>query len=864
MSSSNRLPLDIGKEISARELIRDYDSLGIPHFQRGLVWTDENTALLLESLYFNTPCGIIILWEAKDPRKEGIPLPSRPGALPRSGSRKPQYLIVDGQQRIRSLRTALGFFVGPLDTAKNESSGPGPLTPESGGSDGVWCLNLTRVPELAEFFGDDSALRFSMFCLSELTKEKAPRWKNLVPLSTFFGRTEADASGFIATARRGEVLRRIAEIPLTDRIQSLLKNKVFFLKILYEQQNNDISRGSHQAYNLPQVVALYNRINSAGKRVEAEEKAFATLVSLQPSTSEWLSDLFKDVHPEMSDSDLGRDGILKRRKERNFGFKLFMRTFIQVYAYHSRISLGSNSFSFDVINSASFQTKLKKYPENVQQLFERSRDIVKFVRDILGKGLNCDDLQTLPDTISLLPLFQILIRFKPLMKGEYAKVLQGLALRLLLAQNLTQERILGLVKLVNDAVNAKECFEKLEMDPKIEGSDALGKELGKRLKEANSLMNRYVLILYWLLRKRRACDFSYKNLSDDTRLRNELKGLHLEEGKEKVLEVGVTPEKQHIVPYGWLEKLYEIERRGRVSRHEVNNIGNITFISHDLNSIDKGLSDNAISLGNDPPENLAHHFLGEDVGKAYNDAKDLVKELLDKVKDKTQVTPAEREKAKKVFEEFCAQRRDLIQKAFVEWVEDLGPLTVPEGIEAEKRLFDPSRQDWVGDRGTLVPSVRRIISEKEFLDELGKVSPDAVKLVEWAIENAEGHQLKPDWGAQGVSLKYLDDNTGAFSFGQLCKDGSFWPIFWLPRFIKLGLPQEIALNYLDDIIGLIPGSYRKEVGYEHELKSQAIFCPIGTLKYLCLEKLLPVKEKWFEAIDRAIGRICKVQERTHR
>jgi hypothetical protein len=692
---------DIGKEISARELIRDYDSLGIPHFQRGLVWSDENTALLVESLYFSTPCGTIILWEAKNPEKEGIPLPTRPGALPRSGSRKPQYLIVDGQQRIRSLRTALGCFVEPLDTAKNESSGPGPLTPESGGSDGVWCLNLTRVPELAEFFGDDSALRFSMFCLSELTKEKAPRWKNLVPLSTFFGRTEADASGFIATARRGEVLRRIAEIPLTDRIQSLLKNKVFFLKILHEQQNNDISRGSHEANNLPQVVALYNRINSAGKRVEAEEKAFATLVSLQPSTSKWLSDLFKDVHPEKSDSDPRRDDILKRRKERNFGFKLFMRTFIQVYAYHSRISLGSNSFSFDVINGASFQTKLKKYPENVQQLFERSSDIVKFVRDMLGKGLNCDDLQTLPDTISLLPLFQILIRFKPLMKGEYAKVLQGLALRLLLAQNLTQERILGLVKLVNDGENAKECFEKLEMDPKIEGSDALGKELGKRLKEANSLMNRYVLMLYWLLRKRRACDFSYKNLSDDTRLRNEQKGLHLEEGKEKVLEAGVTPEKQHIVPYGWLEKLYEIERRGRVSRHEVNNIGNITFISHDLNSIDKGLSDNAISLGNDPPGNLAHHFLGEDVGKAYNDAKDLVKELLDKVKDKTQVTPEERKKAKKVFEDFCAQRRDLIQKAFAKWVEDLGPLTIKEEIAPDGRLFvaeaiDRSRNATVG------------------------------------------------------------------------------------------------------------------------------------------------------------------------
>ncbi len=59
-------------------------------------------------------------------------------------------------------------------------------------------------------------------------------------------------------------------------------------------------RESHEEYHLPQVVALYNRINSAGKRVEAEEKIFATLVSLQPATSRGLSDLFERVHPEMS------------------------------------------------------------------------------------------------------------------------------------------------------------------------------------------------------------------------------------------------------------------------------------------------------------------------------------------------------------------------------------------------------------------------------------------------------------------------------------------------------------------------------------------------------------------------------------
>lgn len=78
-----------------------YDSIGIPHFQRGLVWGDDNTSLLLESLYFDTPCGTIILWqpEEQSTSKYGIPL-STPDKL--------RYLVIDGQQRIRSLRGALG------------------------------------------------------------------------------------------------------------------------------------------------------------------------------------------------------------------------------------------------------------------------------------------------------------------------------------------------------------------------------------------------------------------------------------------------------------------------------------------------------------------------------------------------------------------------------------------------------------------------------------------------------------------------------------------------------------------------------------------------------------------------------------
>jgi hypothetical protein len=647
---------------SIQDLIGLYDEIGIPHFQRGLVWSEENTALLLESLYFDTPCGTIILWEPAEPEKEGLPL---------SNPRDLKYLVIDGQQRIRSLRDALKDALKP----ESEVSAPDSPDDEGGESDDselnaprVWCLNLSRVEELTQFFDADLS-RYSMFrFIVDPTRGGLRAKHNLVPLRLFFQGRDEDIRPLIrpTSATPEEALCKMEEIRLGDRIRSLLANKVFFLKILLE---------SPQENHLADVVAIYNRINSAGKRVESEEKAFARLVSLHPSTSRWLRDLFEAVHPGVPAGDLKRDEVLKRRKERNFGFKLFIRTFIQVCAYRFGISLGSNSFSFEVVNSLSFQMRLKNDPGETQRLFERTSQVVQFVRNLL-RDLNCDDLQTLPDTTSLLPFFQVLIRFPKLTELGYAKVLQCLALRLLLSQNLSQEKILSLVKRVNWAETAKECLEKL--DREIGGpADLLG-ELTKRLKDSNTLLDRYVLMLYWLLRKRGARDFSYKNL-------NEKKLLWARQGEEDALEESVKPEKQHIVPYSLLEKLFDIEKRGRVSRHPVNNIGNITYISQELNSYEIGLGSEPITLRLEPADNLECHFLAGKVGDAYENAKEMAKNA----------DAPTREKAQRAFESFCGCRRELIKEAFVKWVEELGPeLTIGERVEPAER-FDPSLQDRV-------------------------------------------------------------------------------------------------------------------------------------------------------------------------
>ena len=71
------------------------------------------------------------------------------------------------------------------------------------------------------------------------------------------------------------------------------------------------------------------------------------------------------------------------------------------------------------------------------------------------------------------------------------------------------------------------------------------------------------------------------------------------------------------------------------------------------------------------------------------------------------------------------------------------------------------------------------------------------------------------------------------------------------------------MEYLNEIVQLVPESYIKEVPHDREIRSKVIFYP-GTQEYLPLEKLAPQKEKWFEAVDRAIGRIRDFQRKTNK
>lgn len=72
--------------------------LALPEIQRGYVWNRPQARDLIDSLYREYPSGLILLWKPEE-------LPElRDGSFEHSGEMQIRYLILDGQQRLTSLK----------------------------------------------------------------------------------------------------------------------------------------------------------------------------------------------------------------------------------------------------------------------------------------------------------------------------------------------------------------------------------------------------------------------------------------------------------------------------------------------------------------------------------------------------------------------------------------------------------------------------------------------------------------------------------------------------------------------------------------------------------------------------------------
>ena len=73
-------------------------ALGLPEIQRSYVWNRPQARDLVDSLYREYPSGLILLWKPKE-----LPELRRDTALVENSKKAPDFLILDGQQRLTSL-----------------------------------------------------------------------------------------------------------------------------------------------------------------------------------------------------------------------------------------------------------------------------------------------------------------------------------------------------------------------------------------------------------------------------------------------------------------------------------------------------------------------------------------------------------------------------------------------------------------------------------------------------------------------------------------------------------------------------------------------------------------------------------------
>ncbi len=97
---------------SVSELMDEFQSgsIAVPEIQRDVVWKSDQVKSLIDSITLGYPCGALIFWE---PRPKDAQLlrsmirPERLDWLDANDGQLPRYFLIDGQQRVTALASAL-------------------------------------------------------------------------------------------------------------------------------------------------------------------------------------------------------------------------------------------------------------------------------------------------------------------------------------------------------------------------------------------------------------------------------------------------------------------------------------------------------------------------------------------------------------------------------------------------------------------------------------------------------------------------------------------------------------------------------------------------------------------------------------
>ena len=99
----------ISTQWSISQLIQFFQNgnIAIPEIQRDVVWKPEQVKGLFDSINREYPCGSLILWEPREKDERLIKSIIRPERLQQFNKQLPKYFLLDGQQRVTALASAM-------------------------------------------------------------------------------------------------------------------------------------------------------------------------------------------------------------------------------------------------------------------------------------------------------------------------------------------------------------------------------------------------------------------------------------------------------------------------------------------------------------------------------------------------------------------------------------------------------------------------------------------------------------------------------------------------------------------------------------------------------------------------------------
>lgn len=557
-----------GEAWSIREIPQRMRQLWLPHFQRSAVWTDTARAKLLESLWFDTPIGNVLLWQPREGEPgldslsdDNLGIPLGAGEHAAAVAVDDRRWIVDGQQRLRFLdRLVLEELCPPKESLAGNA---GVDRRRSDDDPGLWCLNLggTHPVDLDVVFpcatGDSVARDALEREFIDVRNRLSSPWRREgkarqhlfvwismrdfarqagvpgamaalpVPLAVLHGRTPR---GLPEGAWPAELLSVYRRLGTAESIDAMLQRTV----------RVELLRHPRDARGLRRVVETYNRINSAGVPVNSGEREYASLVGVAAGdAADWLVGCFKDAaafeelsgrQEERAESNAPdaleiRDEAGARGRPSQMGFAFYMRTLEQGISYHIgpqyAEALKEQRAASEYFSHSSNARELR---DALMSTMASCRAVCAKVVWILRRSLGCDDWSYLPRVDALDPLVALLYRFGPAASQGHDGLLASLALQLLVTNGSTLDA--GPEKgrprwhpepLAREILRCSHLGDAVALiDVATTGgpgdTGALAAAVRSVVAAALSPQHPHVKLLYWLLVHREARDWSADHL----------------------------------------------------------------------------------------------------------------------------------------------------------------------------------------------------------------------------------------------------------------------------------------------------------------------------------------------------------------